>query len=60
LAIALVPINWLYPKRIDPLFEVQALFFILFLAAIFHGMNSSQTGVPAPAKPQLLKAGTEY
>jgi hypothetical protein len=53
LAIALVPVNWLYPRRIDPLFEVQALIFILFMAAILHGMK-------APADPQLLKAGTEY
>lgn len=37
LAMALVPLNWLYPKRIDPLFEVQALIFILFLAAALHG-----------------------
>jgi hypothetical protein len=51
LAIALVPITWLYPKKIDPMFEVQALIFILFLAAILHGMNT---------RPQLLKAGTEY
>ena len=51
LTLALVPINWLFPRRIDPLFEVQALIFILFMAAIFHGMNS---------RPQLLKAGTPY
>jgi hypothetical protein len=37
LAMALVPLNWLYPKRIDPLFEVQALIFILFMAAALHG-----------------------
>jgi hypothetical protein len=36
LAMALVPLNWLYPKRIDTLFEVQALIFILFMAAILH------------------------
>ena len=60
LSIALVPVNWLYPKRVDPLFEVQALIFILFMAAILHGMNTRQAGVPAPAEPQLLKAGTEY
>jgi len=37
LAMALVPLNWLYPKRIDQLFEVQALIFILFMAAILRG-----------------------
>lgn len=37
LAMALVPLNWLYPKRIDPLFEVQALIFILFMAAMLQG-----------------------
>ncbi len=51
-AIALVPVTWLYPRRIDPLFEVQALIFILFMAAILHGMKT--------ADPQPLKAGTEY
>ena len=37
LAMALVPLNWLYPKRIDQLFEVQALIFILFMAAALQG-----------------------
>jgi hypothetical protein len=37
LATALIPVNWIYPKRVDPLFEVQALIFIVFLAAILHG-----------------------
>jgi hypothetical protein len=36
LAMALVPVNWLYPKRVDPLFEVQALIFIVFLAAMLY------------------------
>ena len=38
-AIALVPLTWLYPKRIDPLFEVQALIFIVFVAAALYGKS---------------------
>lgn len=36
LAAALVPLNWALPKRIDPLFDAQALIFILFMAAALY------------------------
>src|ERR1700690_379493 len=40
IALALVPLNWLYPKRVDPLFELQALVFILFIAAMLQGRSA--------------------
>jgi hypothetical protein len=49
LACALFPINLLYPKRIEPFFEVQALIFIVFLAAMLQWRPGGLKAVPPSA-----------
>lgn len=49
ISLALVPLNWLYPKRVDPLFEIQALVFILFIAAM---LADAAPMIPTSASPR--------
>jgi len=49
LACALFPITLLYPKRIEPFFEVQALIFILFMAAMLQWRQGGLKAVTPPA-----------